>query len=83
MRAHCDEKKTWDLYAVCEVLMDKMDVVFLSQSLDLDNLGRRDVFLEQVMFDFFISPHLPPFCENTTFRLGCPSRMHSQVYHKQ
>ena len=60
-RAHCDEKKTWDLYAVCEVLMDKMDVVFLSQSLDLDNLGRRDVLLEQVRFDFFISPHQQPF----------------------
>ena len=48
MKSFCREKETWDLYTVCEVLLDQVEAVFLPHSLDVDGLGRGDVLLEQV-----------------------------------
>ena len=48
MRTYCREKGLWDVYIVCEVLLDHLDCAFIAQAEDIDNIVRGGAFLEQV-----------------------------------
>ena len=48
MRSYCREDSDWDVYTVCEVLLDQLDGVFLSQAENIDRVVGDGALIEQV-----------------------------------